>query len=172
MATIARRTGALLAVCIIALYAYSTVSAATDSVQIEGVTITADDMRRLFAALNLALKPNDSTIPILVSMKKASEMPPYDPQYHYLGISKDAKGARQMRVWINGDLSDKDSTDAIAAAFFLAIADGGYAGPAFKSLYDVFAKEDAQLSPNAPDPFLNRHRFAAALVKELNSTHS
>jgi hypothetical protein len=160
----------LLAALILMISAYANAPAATDSVQIEGITITANDMQRLFSALDLALKPNDSTIPIFVSMKKPSEMPSYDPQYHYLGMSLDAKGSRQMHVWINSALSDKESTNAIAAAFFLAITDGGYAGPAFKSLYDVFAKEDAQLATGAPDPFLNRHRFAAALVNQLNAS--
>jgi len=156
---------------IFAVCAYSSGLAATDSVQIEGVTLTANDMERLFAALDLALKPNDTTIPIFVAMKKATEMPSYDQRYHYVGIVQDAKGARQLHVWINGDLSGTDSENAIAAVFMLAIADGGYAGPAFKNLYDIFAKKDAQLPASAPDPFLNRHRFAAALVDQLNANH-
>ncbi|HEX5275097.1 MAG TPA: hypothetical protein VFW34_07465 [Candidatus Rubrimentiphilum sp.] len=171
MKRVARTAGALATTFLITLSLFPRAFAASDGVQIEGVTITTGDVRRLFEALRAALKPDDKTIPIIVSVKKASEMPSYDPQYHYLGISQDAKGARQMRVWLNKDLSAKDSTNAIAAAFFLAITDGGYAGPAFKTLYDVFDKEDAQLPANAPDPFLNRHRFAAALVDQLNALH-
>jgi hypothetical protein len=162
--------GALLAALIITSYPYPKALAASDGVQIDGVTVTAQDLHQLFAALHSAMQPNDMTVPILVSLKKTAEMPSYDQQYHYAGIGQDAKGARVLHVWINSDLNATDQENAIAAGFMLAITDGGYAGTAFKSLYDVFAKKDAQLSANAPDPFLNRHRFAAALVHQLNLT--
>ena len=111
------------------------------------------------------------TVPIVVSIKKASEMPSYDRQYHYAGIGLDAKGAKAFHVWINGDLGAKDQENAISAAFLLVITDGGFAGTDFKSLYDIYAKKDSLLPAGAPDPFLNRHRFAAALVNQLNSNN-
>lgn len=154
----------------IAVCSYSSAPAATDSVQIEGVTIAPKDMQLLLAALHTALQPNDNTIPILVSVKKPSEMPSYDPQSHYAGAGRDSNGARDFQVWISGDLKGKDMENAITGAFVLAVTDGGYAGPAFKKLYDVLAQEDAQLPATATDPFLNRHRFAAALIKQINST--
>lgn len=166
--TVTRITGALLAAVMMVLFASPSARAAADSVQIEGVTITAQDMHQLFAVLHSAMQPNDMTVPIEVSIKKTAEMPSYDQQYHYAGVEQDAKGARVLHVWINGDLKANDQENAIAAGFMLAVTDGGYAGADLKNLYDVFAREDAQLPVNAPDPFLNRHRFAAALVRQLD----
>jgi hypothetical protein len=165
-----RATGTFFAVLTIALYAYSTASAAAQVTQIEGVSITQKDLDQLFAAFRLALKPNDHTIPILIDIKKSSEMPAYDPQYHYIGATLDAKGARTFEFWVNGDLQKADLQNAITSGVFLAITDGGYAGSAFKSLYDLYQKEDSQLPANAPDPFLRRQKFAAALVKLLNES--
>ena len=165
-----RLAKALWVTAVISLFSFATVSAQTNGVQIEGVTLTAKDMAQLFAALHQALQPNDTTIPIYVSVKKPAEMPIYDQQSHYAGMEKDGNGSPKFQVWLNGAVSGKEMQDAISRAFVLAITDGGYAGPAFKKLYDTFAQQDAQLPANAPDPFLNRHRFAAALLKQLNST--
>jgi len=49
-------------------------------VQIDGVTVTSADVMTLLTALLTALKPIDTTIPIVVSLKQASDMPSYDPQ--------------------------------------------------------------------------------------------
>lgn len=156
---------------VIGLCSLSAASAQTSGVQIEGMTLTAADMEQLFTALSQALKPNDTTIPIFVSEKKPAEMPAYDQQSHYAGMEKGVNGSVKLFVWINGDLTGKDMDNAISSAFMLAITDGGYAGPAFKKLYDTMAQEDAQLPVGAADPFLNRHRLAAALVKQLNAPH-
>ena len=69
-----------------------------------------------------------------------------------------------MYVWANADLKGTDQVKAIEAAFLLALTDGGYGGKAFKQLYDIYAAKDAQLPSDAPNPFLNRQKFAAALV--------
>lgn len=139
-------------------------SARADGTQIEGVTITRADIAQLLTALHTALKPNDSTIPIVVSLKAPSEMPAYDPQWHYAGIQEQNSGVRAMTIWINSNLKSADQQNAIEASFLLALTDGGYGGKAFKQLYDIYAAKDAQLPPDAPDPFLNRQKFAAALV--------
>lgn len=154
---------------LLALCTYSRSPAASDSVLIEGVPIAAKDLQQLFAALHTALQPDDNTVHIVVSIKKPSEMPSYDPQSHYAGTGRDSSGIPDYLVWVNSDLKGKDVENALVASFVLALTDGGYAGAAFKRLYDVYAQEDAQLPATAPDPFLNRHRFAAALVKQINS---
>lgn len=141
-----------------------------DAIQLEGVTITNAEIRQLLTALHTALKPNDSTIPIIVSLKAPSEMPSYDPQWHYVGIQEQQNGRiKAMIVWVNSGLKGADQQTAIASSFLLALADGGYGGTAFKQLYDIYAAQDAQLPTNAPDPYLNRHRFAAALAKMVQS---
>jgi hypothetical protein len=63
-------------------------------------------------------------------------------------------------------------TVPIVVSMNVAITDGGFAGPNFKRLYDIYAKEDSQLPAGAPDPFLNRHKFDAALVNQINSKTS
>ncbi|HEV3090554.1 MAG TPA: hypothetical protein VGX91_03820 [Candidatus Cybelea sp.] len=139
-----------------------------DGTQIEGVTITAADITQLLTALHKALKPNDSTIPIMVSLKSSSEMPAYDPQWHYAGIQEQSNGVKAMSVWIDSGLKGTDQQNAIEASFLLALTDGGYGGKAFKQLYDIYAAKDAQLPPSSPDPALNRQKYAAALVNMLH----
>ena len=139
-------------------------AAQADSKQIEGVTITSDDISQLLKALNTALQPNDSTIPLIVVLKSAGEMPKYDRQWHYDGIKEQKPGVQAMYVWANADLKGADQRNAIEASFLLALTDGGYGGKAFKQLYDTYAAKDARLPSDAPDPFLNRQKFAAALV--------
>lgn len=164
-----RFTSVLFIAAITVLCASPGTRAAAGDVQIEGVTITGQDMSQLFGALHRALSPTDDSIHLVISIKKAEEMPSYDQQYHYAGITADSSGNRSLHVWINPDLSKQDEQNALAAGCMLAIADGGYAGTAFKSLYDIYAKKDSQLPANAPDPFMNRHRFAAAMVAEFNA---
>ncbi|MGA7354006.1 MAG: hypothetical protein WA431_07480 [Candidatus Cybelea sp.] len=151
--------------------------ARADTTQIENVTITNADIAQLRNSLDTALKPNDDTIPIAVSQKNWVEMPRYDQRWHYEGMRDIGSfalggdphlppGAKIMSVWFNKDLclNKPDADNAIAAAFLLALTDGGYGGKAFKQLYDIYAARDAQLPSNSPDPFVNRHKFAAALV--------
>jgi len=164
-----RLASALFVAGMIALCLPTGAQAATAGVQIEGVTITGQDMSQLFDALRRALSPTDHSIHLVVSIRKPSEMPPYDQQYHYAGITDDSNGNRSLHVWINPNLAAQDEQNALAAGCMLALTDGGYAGTAFKTLYDIYAKEDAQLPVSAPDPFLNRHKFAAAMVAEFNA---
>lgn len=145
--------------------------ARADATQIEGVTVTNADITQLLTALHTALKPNDSTIPVVVSLKAPSEMPAYDPQWHYVGIQEQQGGVKAMVVWFNSGLKGADLQTAITTAFLLAITDGGYAGTAFKQLYDIYSAKDAQLPANVSDPYLNRHKFAAALAKMVQSSN-
>lgn len=153
-----------LAIAIAAAIGRPSVSAWANSTQIEGVTITSGDITQLLTALNTALQPNDGTIPLVVVLKSVGEMPAYDKQWHYAGIQEQKPGVKAMYVWANADLKGADQQNAIEAAFLLALTDGGYGGKAFKQLYDIYAAKDAQLPSDAPDPFLNRQKFAAALV--------
>jgi hypothetical protein len=137
-----------------------TVASATE---IDGVNVTSADVSQLLAALHTALKPNDSTIPIVVTLKSSGQMPSYAKQWYYAGI-REKPGARTMNVWINSDLKDANQQQAITASFLLALADGGYGGQTFKQLYDASAAKDAQLPPDAANPFLNRQALAAKLV--------
>ena len=145
-------------------------AAHADGTQIEGVMVTNADITRLLTALHTALTPNDSTIPIIVSLKATKDMPSYDPQWHYVGMQKQPNsGVNAMIVWISSDLKGADQQNASASSFLLALADGGYGGTAFKQLYDIYAAKDAQLPATAPDLFLNRQKFAAALAKVVQS---
>jgi hypothetical protein len=137
------------------------------SIQIQGVTVTMADIAQLIEAVHQALQPNEMTVPILIDAKKPTEMPSYDPVAHYVGIQEQG-GKKVLLIWLNAADKADAFRDAKTGAFALAVTDGGYAGPAFKQLYDVYAAQDAQLPANAPDPYLNRHRFASALVHVIN----
>jgi hypothetical protein len=136
------------------------------SVQIEGVTVTIDDVHQFLGAMHQALQPNNMTVPVQVLAKHAAEMPAYDRETHYAGIQQQA-GKKVMVIWVNGDRVKEIGQDAMIGAFVLAISDGGYGGAAFKQLYDIYAAKDAQLPAGAPDPYLNRHEFANAMVRSV-----
>jgi hypothetical protein len=161
-------TSLILVVIISAVFSRA-LPAHADATQIEGVTVTSTDITQLQTALHTALRPNDSTIPIMVSLKPPSDMPLYDPVWHYVGIQQQNESPKAMVVWINSNLKGQELQNAIASSFLLALADGGYGGTAFKQLYDIYAAKDAQLPANAPDPFLNRRKFAAALANIAKS---
>jgi hypothetical protein len=158
------RVRLFLIIALAAALGHPSVSAWADSTLIEGVTITSGDITQLLRALDTALDPNDRTIPLIVVLKSAGDMPAYDKESHYAGIKEQKPGVQAMYVWINADLKGADQQKAIEAAFLLALTDGGYGGRAFKQLYDICAAKDAQLPSDAADPFLNRQKFVAALV--------
>ena len=158
----------LAALAVLVLVASLTAKVRAGEAVIEGVTIGSPDIKQLFRSLHAALDPNDSSISLAISLKKAAEMPVYDPTWHYEGAVTDAKGHQVLHVWILSELKGAPLQDAISAATMLALCDGGYGGPNFKKLYDVYAAKDAVLPASSPDPFLNRHKFATVLASLLN----
>jgi hypothetical protein len=151
---------------LLAFAAFADRAAAAD-VQIDGVTVTSADVMTLLTALHTALNPKDTTIPIVVSLKPASDMPSYDPAWHYSGIAASQAGPKTLSVWFNRDLKGPALETAIAQAFLLALTDGGFGGATFKEIYDAAAAKDAQLPATATDPYLNRHQLAVELTKLL-----
>lgn len=130
----------------------------------DGVRIAGPDVKQLLSAMHIALKPNDSTIPIDVDIKPADQMPKYSPDWYYAGTAVSSSGARTMTVWTNAALQGDALQAALTASILVALCDGGYGGPAFKELYDTEAAKDAQLPPGAPNPYLNRQKLGAALA--------
>jgi len=129
------------------------------------VSISKDDIAQLLSALHTALKENDTTIPIVVSLKAPSEMPAYDPKSHYAGSTND--GSVKLHVWIANDLKGPEMEQALEQSFILAVADGGYAGPNIKKLYDESAQKDARLPAGAADPYANRHKLGQMLSQMI-----
>jgi|SRR5581483_1313319 len=152
---------ALFSVCLIA----TTVAASPKQpFSYGGVTVSKDDSLRFLDAMQHALTENDTTIPLILTFKKASEMPAYDPVVHYAGIQPAAHAKPNLSVWANGEVKEAALQGPLTSSFALAVCDGGYAGPAFKKFYDTAAAQDAALGPSVADPFQNRHRLGAALV--------
>lgn len=141
-------------------------SASAHATAIDGVDISSADITQLLTALHTALKPNDSTIPIVVGVKPATDMPAYAKQWYYARI-QDKDGTRTMHVWFSNDLKGSDQERALEAGFLLALAAGGYGGKVFKQLYDLSAAKDAQLPSDASNPFINRQQLATKLVDLL-----
>jgi hypothetical protein len=150
-----------------AIFLALTLPAAAQTTEIAGVAITHDDVKLFLVAMDKALKPNDMTIPIIISSKPASEMPIYDKQIHYDGIHTTTSGAHVMYIYVSKDWNP--DTRGFIAPIALAVIDGGYAGKAWKELYDVCAARDAQLPTGAPDPYLNRHKLGNALEALIDS---
>lgn len=141
-------------------------AASANATEIDGVDVSSADITQLLTAMHIALKPNDSTIPIVVGVKPATDMPAYAKQWYYAGI-QEKDGTRTMHVWFSADLKGADLQRALEAGFLLALADGGYGGKAFKQLYNLSAAKDAQLPSDASNPFVNRQQLATKLVDML-----
>ncbi len=108
------------------------------------------------AALLRATQDAESSpnITIDVTGKDASEMPPYDPVAHFVGVDATSGAAT---IWM---LKSAPKTQASAlslrAAVELACMATGFAGPLWKSIYTQAAGWDAALPPNAPNPYKYR----------------
>jgi hypothetical protein len=152
-----------------ALFWALTLPVAAQTTEIAGVAITHDDIQQFLTALNKALQPNDMTVPVIVGFKPSSEMPSYDKLVHYDGIHTTKSGTQAMYIYISKDAKSDAYKDALIAAIALAVIDGGYAGKAWKQVYDVCAARDAQLPADAPDPYLNRHKLGTDLAAFINS---
>lgn len=159
---------ALLATALFACPAQSFASAAiTMQAGSKIVEITGDDIHQLQTAMHTALATD--AIKVHVTLKKASEMPAYAPDWYYAGLSSDSAAADrpQINVWIRADLKGSDQQHAIEESIMLGLMDGNYAGAGMKEAYDLYANLDANLGANAANPVLNRQKLAVALQKAL-----
>lgn len=55
-------------------------AASTSATEVDGVDVSSADITQLLTAMHIALKPNDSTIPVVVDVKPATDMPAYAKQ--------------------------------------------------------------------------------------------
>lgn len=152
-----------------ALLVALTLPAAAQTTEIAGVTITHDDIQQFLTAMHKALQPNDMTVPVIVDFKPASEMPSYDKQVHYDGIHTTKSGTQAMYIYVSKDTNLDTNKDALTAAFALAVIDGGYAGKAWKQVYEACATRDAQLPADVPDPYSNRHKLGTDMAALINA---
>lgn len=148
------------------------------AVEIDEVTVADSDVEALRRAVIIALKPDDDTIPIILTLKSWAQMPAYDKAWHYDGL-RDAKdfawgtpprlapGEKVMVLSMNADLCAirPYAGSALTEGFLLALTDDGYGGTALKRLYDFNAAKDARLPPGSADRSISVRRFADELLR-------
>ena len=143
--------------------ASSTAPSATAAVSPGDLQFTGPELAQLFQAVaNIQTSPD---IEVSVSSKPASEMPSYDPTCHYAGITTEAKG-KTANVWcVSSAPSGAALREAMAGALMLAVMDYGFAGPKWKTTYDVLAAKDAALPESEVNRYANRLLVEQQLLK-------
>lgn len=128
------------------------------------VQFTAHDVAALLkATMNAVNSPN---ITINMALRKPSDMPPYDPTFHFVGL--DAKGT--ATIWaVEPVEKTQASANALRAATELACMATGFAGPLWKSIYEQVAAADAGQPAGSPNPYRNRLALTARIQAIIDS---
>jgi hypothetical protein len=141
------------------------------TVNIDGIAVTSahvDELLRAFRGSH-----QSDAIAIQVKTKPTSEMPWYDPHWHYAGSSVDSSSVVHAEVWVNEiDVHAKDhyAVVGIAAGVLLADMESGFAGPYWKEFYAAEASRDKLAAARGDNPFVHRDT-AAELIAEAIVDH-
>jgi hypothetical protein len=129
------------------------------------IQFTAHDVATLLKATHDAESSPNVTIDLVG--KDASDMPTYDPIFHFAGV--DAKSGAAT-IWImKSPPKTPAGAQALRAAMELACMATGFAGPQWKGVYDQVAAWDGALPANAPNPYKYRLALTARIQAIIDS---
>jgi hypothetical protein len=127
----------------------------------EDIQFTAHDVATLLKATQDAEASPNITIKIVG--KPATDMPAYDPIVHFVGI--DAKSGAAT-IWImKSPAKTPAAAQALRAAMELACMATGFAGPAWKTMYDQVVTWDTALPADSSNPY----KYRLALTQRIES---
>lgn len=125
------------------------------------IQFTNHDIVTLLKATKDAETSPNITIDIVG--KVDTDMPAYDPIVHFVGI--DAKSGAAT-IWImKSPAKTPAAAQALRAAMELACMATGFAGPAWKTMYDQVATWDTALPTDSPNPY----KYRLALTQRIES---
>lgn len=102
-----------------------------------------------------------------IDIKKAAEMPTFDPLFYYAGIGLDKKFPDRLTIWVSDGAKALDHhayTLGLFGAMALLAMDNGHAGDKWKNAYSVAATADGQLPLSQTDRYFNRHLLRSAVL--------
>jgi hypothetical protein len=134
------------------------------TLDVNGVPVPLRDFAELTARMLFVYIPSKSPHATAVIVpKKQSEMPSYDPDFHYAGTDG-APDQPLLTMWISDRLNGKAPRDTMESAAILGLLDSGMGGPNFQKLYAAARDADAALGPSATDSWKNRRALSRQLT--------
>lgn len=138
------------------------------TVAVDGVTIPLRDFAGLITKLLFVYVPAKCPhATAVIVTKDQSEMPAYDPDFHYAGTDR-APDQPQLTMWVAKRLEGKAPRAVMESAAILGLLDSGLGGVHFQAVYDAARKADLALGPAATDPCQHRRELAARLTSMVD----
>jgi hypothetical protein len=131
---------------------------------VDGVRVPLRALATLTALMLSVYVPMKGAHPTSVIVtKKQSEMPTFDPDYHYAGTDG-TPDQPQLTMWISDRLGGKVRRPVMESAAILGILDSGMGGPELQQVYAAARKDDLALGPAASDAWKNRRALSLRLT--------
>ena len=145
----------------------SPASALDQTLSVNGVPVPLRDFGALIAGMLFVYLPRkDAPAKAVIVPKKQSEMPAFDPDFHYVG-SDGAPGQPQLTMWISDRLNGKAPRQLMESAAILGLLDSGYGGDNFQQVYAAARKDDLALGPAETDTWKNRRALSLRLTSMI-----
>jgi hypothetical protein len=138
------------------------------TLDVDGVPVSVRDFATLIATMLSVYVPLKGAHPTSVIVtKKQSEMPAFDPDFHYAG-NDGAPGSPQLTMWISDRLGGKAPRTTMESAAILGVLDAGWGGPQFQQVYAAARKDDLALGSAATDTWKNRRALSLRLTSMVD----
>ncbi len=134
------------------------------TLDVDGVRVPLRSFAVLIATMLSLYVPMKGPHPTAVIVtKKQSEMPAFDPDFHYAGTDG-ASDSPKLTMWISDRLGGKAPRDTMQSAAILGVLDSGLGGPQLQQVYAAARNDDLALGPAATDTWKNRRALAMRLT--------
>jgi hypothetical protein len=130
------------------------------TLDVDGVPVPMRDFATLIALMLSVYVPMKGAHPTSVIVtKKQSEMPSFDPDFHYAGTDG-SSDQPQLTMWISDRLGGKVPRPTMESAAILGILDSGMGGRQLQQVYAAARKDDLALGPAGTDTWKNRRALS------------
>ena len=134
------------------------------TLDVDGVRVPLRAFAVLIATMLSVYVPLKGAHPTSVILtKKQSEMPAFDPDFHYAGTDG-APDSPKLTMWVSDRLGGKPPHEAMLSAAILGVLDSGLGGPQFQQVYAAARNDDLALGPAATDGWKNRRALAMRIT--------
>ncbi len=141
----------------------ATPSVLDQTIDVDGVPISIRDLATLIAGLTLVYTPAGPHPSSTLVTKPQSEMPAYDPDWHYVSYTM-LNGQPVLTIWTSARLGGKAPFSLIESTGIFGLLDAGFGSAALQTLYVKEKAADAALGPDAANPILNRRKISDQLA--------
>ena len=108
------------------------------------VPVTPEDLVELLHALKRAFDEDATDITISLVPTPTAEMPSSHRPVHYAGFERREDGSPRVLIWVDNAKLHLSAAE-LQAPMILAIADTGYAGAKWKTVFDQLGTDQARI---------------------------